>query len=212
MHACFVLPERGTWTPMTGHAPKTTEKDWIDAARRTLIDEGIGGVKIDRLAKRLGVTRSGFYRYFKDRDEFLDLFIAYWEATCRFLPEEAPPVETGEAIAWFERIIARLIHSDGYDYRFDLAVREWARADKRAGWAIERMDRERLEILQRFFCSIGYDEEFAAIRARVFYYHQIGFFAIGVRQSTAERSKHMRLYIDILCGGYGFTDHDCQPA
>jgi len=186
---------------MAGRTPKTTVKNWIDAAQRTLIDEGIAGLKVDRLAKRLGVTRGGFYHYFKDRDEFFDQFIAYWEATCRFLPQEAPPVKAGDAVEWLERIIARLIESDGYDYRFDLAVREWARADKRAGRAIERADHERLEVLRRFFEAIGYDEEFAAIRARVFYYHQIGFYAIGIRQSMAERRKNSQSYIDILCGG-----------
>lgn len=36
-----------------------------------------------------------------------------------------------EAIAWFDGVIARLIGSDGYDHQFDLAVREWGRADTR---------------------------------------------------------------------------------
>jgi len=185
---------------MAGRTPKTTVNDWIDAARRTLIEEGSAGLKVDRLARRLGVTRGGFYHYFKDRDEFFDRFIACWEATCRFLPMETPPAKAGDAVKWLERIIARLIESDGYDHRFDLAMREWARADKRAGWAIAHADRERLEVLQRFFEAIGYDQELAAIRARVFYYHQIGFYAIGTRQSIAERRRNTQLYIDILCG------------
>src|SRR5690606_28439670 len=83
---------------------------------------------------------------------------------------------------------------------FDLAVREWARADKRAEWAVERADRDRLETLQKFFEAIGYDNEHAAIRARVFYYHQIGYYAIGVLQSIPERRKNAQLYVDILCG------------
>jgi len=185
---------------MVGRTPKNTVQDWIEAAQRTLVDEGIAGLKVDRLANRLGVTRGGFYHNFKDRDEFFDQIIAHWEATCRFLPEEAPPPKAGDAVEWLDRMIARLIESDGYDYHFDLAVREWARADKRAEWAVERADRERLEVLQRFFEALGYDEDHAAIRARVFYYHQIGYYAIGVRQSIPERRKNAQLYIDILCG------------
>ena len=40
-----------TWqrTPPPEHTPSTQE--WIDIARRTLIEDGIVGVKIDRLAK-----------------------------------------------------------------------------------------------------------------------------------------------------------------
>jgi hypothetical protein len=79
-------------------------------------------------------------------------------------------------------------------------VREWARSDQRAAWAVERMDRERMAVLKRFFDALGYEEEEAQIRARVFYYHQIGYYAIGVRQSTADRRRKAKLYIEILCG------------
>ena len=185
---------------MAGRTPKNTVQDWIEAAQRTLVDEGIAGLKVDRLASRLGVTRGGFYHNFKDRDEFFEQIIQHWENSCRFLPDDPPPSRPGDAVEWFDKMIGRLIDSDGYDYRFDLAVREWARADKRAEWAVERADRERLDTLQKFFESIGYDSEHAAIRARVFYYHQIGYYAIGVRQSIAERRRAVQLYIDILCG------------
>ena len=185
---------------MVGRTPKNTFQDWIQAGQRTLVDEGIAGLKVDRLANRLGVTRGGFYHNFKSRDEFLEQIIQHWEATCRFLPDEPPPSKPGEAVEWLERMIDRLIESDGYDYHYDLAVREWARSDKRAEWAIERADRERLETLQKFFDAIGYDAEHSAIRARVFYYHQMGYYAIGVRQSIAERRHAAQLYIEILCG------------
>lgn len=165
-----------------------------------LVEEGIAGLKVDRLANRLGVTRGGFYHHFKDRDEFFDQVIQYWEETCRFLPDDTPPSKPGDAADWLDRAVARLIEGDGYDYQFDLAVREWARGDKRAGWAVERTDRERLERLRAFFEALGYDRQHAAIRARVFYYHQIGYYAIGVLQSIAERRKNAHLYIDIICG------------
>ena len=194
-------PEQaGNKKRMVGRTPKNTVQDWIQAAQRTLVDEGIAGLKVDRLANRLGVTRGGFYHNFKDRGEFFDQIIRHWEETCRFLPDDPPPTRPAEAIEWFDRVIGRLIDSDGYDYHFDLAVREWARADKRAEWAVERADRERLDTLQKFFEAIGYDDEHAAIRARVFYYHQIGYYAMGVRQSVTERRKNVHLYIDILCG------------
>jgi len=102
--------------------------------------------------------------------------------------------------AWFDCVADRLIEEDGYDHDFDMAVREWARSDQRAAWAVERSDRERMAVLQRFFDALGYSEEEALMRARVFYYHQIGYYAIGVRESTAVRKRNANLYIDILCG------------
>ncbi|MBH0014728.1 helix-turn-helix transcriptional regulator, partial [Pseudoalteromonas sp. NZS100_1] len=97
---------------MVGRTPKNTVQDWIEAAQRMLVDEGITGLKVDRLANRLGVTRGGFYHNFKDRDEFFDQIIRHWEESCRFLPDEPPPPKPAEAIDWLDRTINRLIESD----------------------------------------------------------------------------------------------------
>lgn len=190
---------------MAGRTPKNTARDWIDAGQHMLVDEGIVGLKVDRLASRLGVSRGGFYHHFSDRDELLDQLVAHWEATCRFLPDAPPPARPADAIVWFDSAIARLIGSDGYDCHFDLAVREWARADTRVAWAVERADRERIESLRKFFEAIGYRGEHAATRARIFYYHQIGYYAIGVRQSMTERRRNAERYTAILCGEHALA-------
>ena len=43
---------------------KTPAETWVDCARTALIADGLEGVKVDRLAKSLGVTRGGFYHHF----------------------------------------------------------------------------------------------------------------------------------------------------
>lgn len=185
---------------MVGRTAKYTVKDWVDIARRMLIEEGVAGLKVDRLANRLGVTRGGFYHHFKDRDEFFDKVIQHWEQTCRFLPDDGPPNKPAMALQWLQQLIERLIVADGYDYQFDLVVREWARSDKRAQWAVERADRERLDSLKRCYEVMGYEGEQAIHRARVFYYHQIGYYAIGVIESVAERRTNAAIYLHILSG------------
>src|SRR5579871_1567521 len=40
---------------------------WLEAARAALIEEGTAGVEINKLAKRLGCSRSSFYWFFEDR-------------------------------------------------------------------------------------------------------------------------------------------------
>lgn len=185
---------------MAGRKQKNTVLDWIEAARRTLVDEGIAALKVDRLANRLGVTRGGFYHHFKDRDDFFDQVLHHWETTCRFLPNDPPPAKPRDAADWLDRVTARLIEADGYDHHYDLAVREWGRANKRAEWAVERADRENMDTLQKFFEAIGYDADHATTRAQVLYYHQIGYYAIGVQQSIAARRSALKLYLDILCG------------
>lgn len=183
-----------------GRNSKTSADMWIDAARRCLIDEGIAGVKVDRLASKLGVSRGGFYHNFTDRDDLLDQLVEHWAINCRFLPHDPPGKSPPEAAAWFDRAVERLILNDGFDHRFDMAIRDWGRSDSRARVAIDRADGERISALGAFFAALGYSSAEAAIRARVFYFHQIGYYAIGVNATVEDRKKTAALYIDILCG------------
>jgi AcrR family transcriptional regulator len=185
---------------MANLVPKTPPSAWIAAARRTLVEEGIQGVKVDRLAQRLGVTRGGFYKHFTDREDLLDRLLQEWEATNIFALDPPPLKSAADARKALKRLADRLIDEDGFDPSFDMAVRDWARNDKRAAWAVERVDARRLEILLQLFVAFGCDAEEATVRARVFYYHQIGYYALGIRQSAAERKRLEPVYTRILVG------------
>ncbi|WP_397578140.1 TetR/AcrR family transcriptional regulator [Sphingorhabdus sp.] len=180
--------------------PKTPISMWIDEARKALIEEGIGGVKVDRLATRLGVTRGGFYHNFEDRNALLAELLTRWKRDCRFFPALSNDLTPGEAVAWMERAVTRMIEEDGFDSRFDMAVREWARSDERTAAAVKASDDERLATLRRFFELLGHGSEEATIRANTFYFHQIGYYAIGVKSSISERMKNAGTYLKILCG------------
>ena len=60
---------------------------WLDTARRALIEEGTAGIEINKLAKRLGSSRGGFYWFFKDRAQLLDELVDYWAESSTVLFE-----------------------------------------------------------------------------------------------------------------------------
>ena len=186
---------------MTDTLPKSFAQKWIDAARKALIQEGHAGIKVDRLAVQLGVTRGGFYHNFSERDDLLVRLLHDWEERCQFLPPSSPGTTPQEAVRWFDSLSDRIVTEDGYDRDFDMAVREWGRSDQRAAWAIERADAQRISGLKQFFLALGYGDDEALTRAQIFYFHQIGYYAIGIRQTVSERRRSAKLYIDILCGG-----------
>ena len=157
-------------------------------------------MKIDRLAARLGVTRGGFYHNFEDREALLSALLDLWKANCRFLPPLDPDLSAGDAVAWIEMAATRMIEEREYDSRFDMAVREWARSDERAAVAVKASDKERLGTLRQFFELLGHDPAEAAIRSNTFYFHQIGYYAIGVKGTNAERMEAAGTYLKILCG------------
>jgi AcrR family transcriptional regulator len=54
-------------------------QDWTAAALRALADGGVAAVRVDVLARGLGVTRGSFYWHFADRDALLRAALEQWE-------------------------------------------------------------------------------------------------------------------------------------
>lgn len=185
---------------MANLVPKTSAETWVATARDVLVEEGIDAVKVDRLAQRLGVTRGGFYHHFADRADLLARLLALWKGTSRFLPDAPVPQNPAEALAFIDALVAHLIAERDYHPRFDMAVRAWAHADAAVARAVDRMDAQRIASLEQVFGSLGCDVDEAATRARVLYFHQIGYYAIGVKASAAQRQRRAGTYIRILCG------------
>jgi AcrR family transcriptional regulator len=185
---------------MANLVPKIPPAAWVDAARDALLADGIDGVRVDRLAKALGVTRGGFYHHFADRGALLDALLAHWEASVVFVDPAHAPADPAQALAALDALVARLIGEHGYDPRFDLAVRAWSQSDARAARAVRRVDRRRLALLERLFVALGCSADEADVRACVFYFHQIGYYAIGIDESAARRRGRAATYLRILCG------------
>ena len=53
---------------------------WIEAGFKEIARSGAEGVRVEVLAKNLGVTKGGFYRRFRDRAALLDGMLANWSA------------------------------------------------------------------------------------------------------------------------------------
>src|SRR5687768_2806827 len=66
-------------TMIKRNTKRLTRDDWVAAARTTLVDRGIDGVKVDGLARKLRVTRGSFYWHFQHRRDLLDALLADWE-------------------------------------------------------------------------------------------------------------------------------------
>src|SRR5512147_372241 len=53
--------------------------DWLQAAFHALRTGGVAAVKIEPLARSLGLTKGSFYWHFRDREALLDALLAEWE-------------------------------------------------------------------------------------------------------------------------------------
>ncbi|MEM8988295.1 MAG: helix-turn-helix domain-containing protein [Pseudomonadota bacterium] len=179
---------------------KRTKEDWIAAAKSALVSEGVEAVRIDRLAKRLGVTRGGFYGYFKSRDALLDALLDLWriENTAplvRAVDEAAP-----DGVAQYDAVTDVWVAEELFSPPYDSAVRDWGRTDEKVAKAVRKEDEKRIKSFEGMFLNMGYSNEEAQIRARVMYYHQIGYYAMDVQEPHERRRKNLKMYRRVLTG------------
>src|SRR5207244_1554764 len=53
-------------------------ESWIEAGFEEIARSGVEGVRVEVLAKSLGVTKGGFYRRFRDRAALLEAMLRHW--------------------------------------------------------------------------------------------------------------------------------------
>jgi AcrR family transcriptional regulator len=184
-----------------GTQARLSRSDWLAAARSALLAGGIESVKVDRLAKALNVTRGGFYWHFKDRKDLLDALLEHWERQTNQMFESVLDQDHADGAAEFIALVNAWIEEDVYSPAYDSAVRDWARTSAHVATAVRRVDNHRIEILRRVFSDLGYAENAAFIRARITYFHQVGYYTLGFGESKEDRRKLLPDYVDALTGG-----------
>jgi len=174
---------------------------WIEAGRKAFIEGGVENVKIDRLARALDVTRGGFYWFFTNREDLLDALLADWEErNSRPLFYAAAAERAGDGAGKFVAVSRVWIEEKGFSAAHDAAVRDWARTSPAVAKVVRRVDGRRVKLLREIFEEIGFTGEEADTRAHIMYYHQVGYYAMGMRESRAARLRNIPLYFKALTG------------
>lgn len=185
-----------------GPTVRLTREDWIEAARRALIASGVDDVKVDRLAKKLKVTRGSFYWHFKHRKELLDALLAGWEGqNRRELAQVAERSRQGEDGP--VELVRVWLSEDPAHPTFDMAIRFWARKSPEVAGLVRAIDEAWISLFRESFEAQGEDAMIALARARVIYFHQIGYYALALGEGLEDRLKLAPYYHRVLLGQDG---------
>jgi AcrR family transcriptional regulator len=60
-------------------ATRLSVDDWTDAAYSRFREEGLGGVRVEAIARDLGTTKGSFYHHFADRAALIGAVMERWE-------------------------------------------------------------------------------------------------------------------------------------
>ncbi len=148
------------------------QQRWMAAGLEALRKGGVAGVRIERLAADLGISKGSFYWHFRDRGHLLRELLDFWAREMTELEFERiarlPPRLDERLLA-----LARDVLEKGLG-RYDPAIRGWARTDRSVAAAVERVDGRRVRALARLFEQGGFAAAQARLRARLFYTFLLG--------------------------------------
>lgn len=172
--------------------------DWVEAGLAALGREGPDGLRIDRLADALGVTKGSFYWHFGDRAELLDAMLEEWaEAATEAVIERAEGAgsEPGARLA---RLAA--IATEGFEGRLELALRDWGRRDRAVGRVLDGVDGRRLGYLRQLLRGAGFAPLEAEARAFLLYSALFGNALLPHAHGRFGRGRVLRESVALLTG------------
>jgi AcrR family transcriptional regulator len=173
---------------------RTPRARWIDEALRALAAGGPDGVRVEPLAKAIGVTKGGFYWHFADRGALLEEMLDTWERTSIDEIIERVEAEGGDARAGLRRLF-RLADAADALLTTDLAIRDWSRRDARVAERLRRVDNRRMDYLRSLFRGFLADEEEVEARSMIAFSLWIGNRFMAADHGTRSRREVLALVL-----------------
>ncbi|MGW7480439.1 TetR/AcrR family transcriptional regulator [Nonomuraea muscovyensis] len=128
-------------------ALRTPRETWVEEGLRALAEGGVDAVRVESLAKALGVTKGGFYGYFADRDALLTEMLDTWERESVDDVLDRVEREGGDVLDKV-RLAGQLTFAGDRLLPIDLAIRDWARRDQAVAERLRRVDNRRMQLLR----------------------------------------------------------------
>lgn len=149
---------------------------WLAAAWSALAREGVEGVRVERLAARLGVTKGSFYWHFADRTALLDALLDDWERRATTAVIEHVDGAAGDPR---ERLYVLLRSTTGVPGAPDVeqSIRAWGLHDPSVRRRLARVDARREAYVTGLLEAAGVPPDAAPHRARAMYLALIGEYA-----------------------------------
>ncbi len=171
-------------------ALRTPREKWVEAGLRALADGGVDAVRIEALAKALGVTKGGFYGYFADRGALLEAMLDAWERESVDDVLDRIEQEPGDALDKV-RLAGRLTFSDDRLLPIDLAVRDWARRDPAVAERLRRVDNRRMQLLRDAISTFCADPDEVEARSLLAFCMAIGSHFLAADHPGRSRAQVM---------------------
>jgi AcrR family transcriptional regulator len=181
---------------------RTPRTSWIEEGLRALAAGGPDAVRVETLARALGVTKGGFYWHFRDRRALLEEMLDAWERLGVDEVIERIEARGGDARTKLRRLsgIARArdetVRIDPLS--IDLAVRDWARRDRAVARRLRHVDNRRMSYMRALFGELCHEEDEIEARCLLMYSLWIGNRFIAADHGNRSRAEVVELALERL--------------
>lgn len=164
---------------------------WIDEGLLVLREQGNSGIRIDRIAERLELTKGSFHHHFAGIGDYRQALLTRYEQNSLAAIKEAV---SALADLPAQQALMRLPDYVAFDPRLDAAIRSWSFDDVTARAVQERIDSARLDALLALWRGVVSDPTQARIAALIPHLLMIG----GSAALPTPTQVDMRAMFDLL--------------
>lgn len=178
---------------------------WLDEGLRVLAEEGATGLRIDRIAARLGLSKGSFHHHFDGADGYKRDLLEHFERLSiqlldRAIADAGHPRDARAVLGHLTALIEP--HGVGlYRPELDVAVRAWSISDAAVRAVQERIDQARLAALQRVWRPHVATDEEARTAALLPYLVAVGATVVTPQVDSAELRKLFELLLPLIPEG-----------
>jgi AcrR family transcriptional regulator len=170
--------------------------DWIQAGFAILAEEGIKALKIDRLCRRLDVTKGSFYWHFTDIAGYRAALVQAWG---ELRDDERSHFGEQAGLAPRERLSAMMSSLvSPRHWTLERAMREWARTDAAAAASVRAADQRVLAAVRQAFLDHGFDPAEADVRANATFAAGVGFLHLAGAKPSARAAAGRERFLEIM--------------
>ena len=127
---------------------------WMEKALEVLAQQGSAKLRVDQIAKALGVTKGSFYAHFEGRDDFLASVVHYWDEEYTRRVRRLVEEHGGTARQRLLQVMQIVCEEDLSSY--DLAVTSWASHEPTLAPAVWRVLKFRMDYVGSLFRQMGF--------------------------------------------------------
>ncbi len=165
-----------------------TEEQWVRIGMEKFAQSGERGLIIERMSAELGCSKSSFYWYFENRDDYMARVVARWSevATQDVIFSVSLAENAMDGITTMLRNMFSVTRKG--DFLFHL--RQLSEQSQTYQSVLTRIERARMDYAKELLVRAGMTSEAAEIKSGILYHYYLGWY---------ERHKYEQISEEALC-------------